>query len=324
MRILCYIILALSIVLTSEPSPVLPPTPVSPAALVEATSMQPAEGGIHKPRLTPELEREIKNRRRREKRASNQESHRAAQREYMESVKKSKIAPQIEARYKLIDRLIAENGTSQVLELAAGLAGRGLAMTRKNPDLRYVEVDLPMMAANKRILLQNLVAREHLQISGNLHIEDGNSLDKNSLFAASRYFDDKPIAVVHEGLLRYLNFNEKRKVAENVRALLEKFGGAWITSDITLKRVLYSEQKEEREDNRRRIMLLSGIDVNANSFEDEDSAREFFEGLGFSVERHGFLEVVSELVSPEKVGLSPEGVEDLLKDPVVFVMRLKE
>lgn len=247
-----------------------------------------------------------------------------AEREYIESVRKSKIAPQIEARYKLIDRLVRENNTNQILELAAGLVGRGLAMTEENPSLEYVEVDLPVMAGNKRTLIQNLISEGKAKLQDNLHVENGDALNRDSLFAAARYFKNEPITVIHEGLLRYLNFDEKRIVANNIHALLEKFGGTWITSDITLKRVLRSEQGEEREDNRKKVLLMSGIDVSANSFENENEARKFFEELGFSVERHGFMEVIDELVSPAKIDLSREGVEDLLKDPVVFVMKLQK
>jgi len=245
-----------------------------------------------------------------------------AQLTYMESVKKSKIAPQIEARYKLIDKLIAENKTNQILELAAGLAGRGLVMTRDNSSLQYVEVDLPAMAENKRILLQKLISKGKAKQQDNLQVVDGDALNLESLLAASKYLKDEPVTIIHEGLLRYLNFNEKRAVANNIRTLLQKFGGSWITSDITLKRILKSERKEEREDNRKRVLLLSGIDVGANSFENEDAAKKFFEELGFSVERREFMEVIDELVSPAKLNMSASDVKDLLKDPVVFVMRL--
>jgi O-methyltransferase involved in polyketide biosynthesis len=243
--------------------------------------------------------------------------------EYMESARESKIAPQIEARYKLIDKLMAENKTDQVIELAAGLVGRGLAMTEEDSSLRYVEVDLPEMAKNKRALLQSIFSKGIAKPQEGLHIENGNALDRDSLFAATRYFKNEPITVVHEGLLRYLNFDEKRTVANNIHALLEKFGGAWITSDITLKRVLSGERQKERDDNRKRVLSLSGIDIGANTFENEDEAKKFFEELGFSVERHGFIEVVDQLVSPAKIDLSRSGVEDLLRDPVVFVMRLE-
>lgn len=244
--------------------------------------------------------------------------------EYMESARESKIAPQIEARYKLIDKLMMENKTDQVLELAAGLVGRGLAMTEEDSSLQYVEVDLPEMAKNKRALLRNFFSKGKAEPQEGLHIEDGNALDRDSLFAATKYFKDKPITVIHEGLLRYLNFEEKKTVANNVHALLEKFGGTWITSDITLKRVLSGERQEERDDNRKRVFALSGIDIGANTFESEDDAKRFFEELGFSVARHGFMEVVDELVSPARIGLPRDAVENLLKDPVVFVMRLQK
>ncbi|MFA5155058.1 MAG: class I SAM-dependent methyltransferase [Patescibacteria group bacterium] len=245
----------------------------------------------------------------------------AAQIAYMDSARQSKIAPQIEARYKLIDKMIAANPTGQILELAAGLVGRGLAMTQADPSLTYVELDLPEMARNKRVLLQNLAAQNGIKWPGNLYVEDGNALDQDSVMAATRHFAPKPVTVVHEGLLRYLSFDEKRKVADNIRALLEKFGGAWITSDITLKRLLKTEQKEEREDNRKRILLFSGIDVNANSFDNEETATKFFAESGFSVERHSFMEVFDDLVSPPKIDLPRDRVADLLKDPVVYVMR---
>jgi O-methyltransferase involved in polyketide biosynthesis len=179
------------------------------------------------------------------------------------------------------------------------------------------------MTKNKRALLENLFSKGKAKPQGGLHIEDGNALDRDSLFAATKYFKDKPVAVIHEGLLRYLNFEEKKTVANNIHALLEKFGGVWITSDITLKRVLSGERQEERDDNRKRVLALSGIDIGANTFENEDDAKKFFEELGFSVERHGFMEVADELVSPARIGLPRDEVENLLKDPVVFVMRLE-
>ena len=55
-------------------------------------------------------------------------------------------------RHVMIDRLVAEARCPQVLELAAGLSRRGAAMS-DDPQLRYVEVDLPAVIAHKRKLL---------------------------------------------------------------------------------------------------------------------------------------------------------------------------
>ncbi len=241
--------------------------------------------------------------------------------EYLKRSKESKIAPQFEARYKLIDRLIAENKTNQILEIASGLAPRGLEMTEKDPSLRYVEVDLPVMTRYKREILQALFEKGKAKPQPNLYIEDGDALDYNSLLAAVRYFKNEPITIVNEGLLRYMNFDQKAIVAKNIHALLEKFGGTWITSDITLIRLL--KRDEERKANVKMVQALSGMNVEDNAFESEQAAVKFFEDAGFSVERHSFLEIIENLVSPAKINLSPEETRKLLEHPVVFMMRVK-
>ncbi len=235
---------------------------------------------------------------------------------YLATVR-TRMAPRFEARYKLADRLFEENKTDQILEIAAGLSPRGMAMVEENPALRYVEVDLPAMAESKRKIIKGLNFNFE-----NLHIENGDALDFDSLRESTKYFEQKPIVVVSEGLMRYLNFDQKAVVANNVRKLLEKFGGAWITPDITLKRVFASE--EEREKNKRTVKELSGIDVDENSFNNTEEGRKFFENLGFKIEQHGFSEIADQLVSPEKIGLSPEEVQKIFKGYVVFVMRVRQ
>ena len=245
-----------------------------------------------------------------------------AQIEYMKYVKeRAGLSPQFEARYKLINKVLEENKTHQILELAAGLAGRGLAMTEMDSSLEYVEVDLPAMILHKQEMLRNLFERSNAKPRDNLHIEQGDALDLNSLLAATERFAIEPISVVHEGLLRYLNFDQKASVARNIRELLKKFGGCWITSDITLKKILANEKV--RKEGRRQVLLLSGIDVEDNSFEDEESAQKFFGDLGFSIESHQFSEVKDILVSPMKLHLSASDVDEILNYAVVFVMRLK-
>ncbi len=241
--------------------------------------------------------------------------------DYMESIKKSKISPQFEARYKLISRLLENNKTNQILELASGLSPRGLAMAEANPSLQYVELELPAMAEQKRKILQNLFLQQKANPRKNLRIKNGDALKIDSLLSATSDFKNEPISVINEGLLRYLDTNQKTTVAKNIHLLLEKFGGAWITSDISLEKL--TSYAKERAAARKRILTLSGINVKANSFKNEESARKFFEDLGFSVERHGFFEIADKLVSPKKLGLSPEEIKDMLKSAVVFVMKIR-
>ncbi|RJQ15595.1 hypothetical protein C4573_05545 [Candidatus Woesearchaeota archaeon] len=227
------------------------------------------------------------------------------------------MAPQYEARYKLIDRCIHAQDSQQILELAAGFAGRGMDMAQ-NSRVTYVEFDLPRVMQDKEKIAGELLKGA---IQGKLYFEAGNALDYDSLYRAAKHFEKKPITVINEGLLRYLNFEEKTAVAQNVHKLLEIYGGVWITSDITLKKILNVDEKTKAHN--KTIAGITGITVDKNRFEDENHAMAFFENLGYSIERHSFMEVKSALVSPRNLNLSDAEVNALIDTAVVYIMRLK-
>jgi O-methyltransferase involved in polyketide biosynthesis len=227
------------------------------------------------------------------------------------------IAPQIEARFKLVSRLLKESTVAQVLEIAAGLSPRGLEMANHS-RIKYVETDLPTMISQKKRIVRTLGSNDYL------HTEEGNALDLDSLRAATRALDrSKPLGVVHEGLLRYLDFGEKATVARNIRSLLGEFGGVWITPDITLKTALRAASADDRQQIEK-VGRLVGINIDQNRFENVDQAQEFFEHLSFVVERHCFTEVIDELVSPNRLGQTRQAVEAQIGEGYVFVMRLRQ
>ena len=247
----------------------------------------------------------------------------AAELEQLESLKYPEMTPMFEARYKLVNRLLKENNANQILEIASGFSQRGIEMAQ-DPSVEYVEVDLPAVIAEKRGVMEKLIAEKKIPEQPNLHIDEGSALDMNDLSKAAEPFKEKPIAVVNEGLLRYLNFEEKATVARNVHELLERFGGVWITPDITLREGISDQSDEKMKAQNARVEKLVGVDFSKNVFDNEDAARKFFEDLGFSVERHSFTEMNNELVSPQKLNLSSEQVEKTIGRLVVFAMRLKK
>ena len=180
------------------------------------------------------------------------------------------------------------------------------------------------MMADKRKIVSNLEQKGVVPNRPNLHIEDGSAVNADDLLKAARHFNpNKPVAVVNEGLLRYLSFDDKAKYADNVKTLLRKFGGVWITSDISLPKVIYKEQDVMGE-RRKRISEITGVNVADNLFKDEDDANQFFEDLGFNVESHSFLEEIDELTSPAKLDMPRDYVEAINASAVCFVMRLKD
>ncbi len=232
------------------------------------------------------------------------------------------LAPQLEARHKIIDKLIRENSTNQILEIAAGFSARGLIMTQ-NPSLKYVEFDLPTVIEHKTKIIETIIEKSKLDRRHNLFFEKGNALDSTEINNAARHFDPKPITIINEGFMRYLSFDEKTIFAKNVHYLLQKFGGQWITSDITLKKML-DKVNEATHGHHQKVAKITGIDVDKNRFENEEDAKKFFANLGFSIERHSFMEVWDELVSPKNVGVSDKDARNLIENAVVYIMRIND
>jgi O-methyltransferase involved in polyketide biosynthesis len=230
----------------------------------------------------------------------------------------TRIAVELEARSKIIDNLIKEQDTTQILELAAGFSSRGISFS-KNPDIVYAEIDLPEVSMRKKQVLSNIIS-----ISNNLHIDAGNVLRESDFERADQYFNsDKSIIVVNEGLLRYLSFDEKTKLAINIRTLLKKHDGVWISGDGSPREFKNSRNKNIKSLNTTILNQTKNIGV-GDAFEDQVHFRNFFEDLGFTLEFHDLTEVTSELVSPVKLGLSEEAVRDkLLSYATVVVFKLK-
>jgi len=234
--------------------------------------------------------------------------------EALVSEKNQALTPYFEARYKLLNHLVRETGIKQIIELASGIASRGIEMS-EDPEIEYVEMDLPGIIGQKKEIIDALVEQSKIVLSGNLQLVSGSALD--DLSAASIHFDaHKPVVVIHEGLMRYLNFEQKAQVARHVKSLLEKFGGVYITPDITL-----AVRMDERMQNT--VSTMVGMDINANAFENIEGAEKFFNDVGFTVEKHHFAEIRDELVSPRKLELSEEEVQKAIGENVFFVMKLK-
>ena len=119
------------------------------------------------------------------------------------------LAPELEARYKLINKILDKLNISQVLELASGYTSRGVRYSKK--EYNYIEMDLENVSKNKINILKSI----NNFIPDNLHIISGNALRKNAFDKCKKNLKvSEPVAVINEGLLRYLTFEEKRIVAK--------------------------------------------------------------------------------------------------------------
>jgi O-methyltransferase involved in polyketide biosynthesis len=230
------------------------------------------------------------------------------------------LAPVLEARYKMVDKILGELGTSQTLELAAGLSPRGLIMTQESSAIQYVELDLPDMAHLKRKVFD----RCGIALPSNLHIQGGNILDESSIKSATDYFEPRqPVAIVSEGILGYLSFEEKSILTRHIVAVLERFGGCWISNDAPAANGPNRAQRAAKEASKSK--LVSTKNFSKDLFDDLDHFKRFFGERGLTVQIRDLEEVLSELSSPAAIGLTEaEVIRRLSEYSSVAVMSLRD
>jgi O-methyltransferase involved in polyketide biosynthesis len=142
------------------------------------------------------------------------------------------------ARHRAIDSLLTtaiESGAvSQVVELACGMSPRGWRFSnRYGTALRYVETDLPGMAARKRRALEGIGS-----ISDVHRVEELDALRDDgpaSLSALAGTLDpERGTAVITEGLLSYLDFETVVGLWSRIARELQRFPEGRYLSELHL------------------------------------------------------------------------------------------
>lgn len=121
-------------------------------------------------------------------------------------------------RHTMIDRIVSDAGPSQVVELASGLSRRGASFSG-DPELRYVELDLPHVIAKKRELLGRTAEGEAVLARPNLSLVAG---DASTIEMSELVDPGARLVVIAEGLLMYLTPDAQRQLWAKVRRAFDK------------------------------------------------------------------------------------------------------
>jgi len=230
----------------------------------------------------------------------------------------------LEARYKTTDQIIARYHITQVLEIAAGLSPRGLAMT-EDPNVVYVATDLPEILEQEKAIAESILAKSNIHRS-NLYYRIANALDRESLLQAAIPFrSDKPVAIITEGLLPYLTREEKEVLASNIRDLLKQHDGIWITPDVGTKQLwkFISQADDTMQQRMQNIFGATGRDIETNTFEDENAVRQFFTSAGFTIEEYPFSNVLEDLSSVKLSKFKREEIFEILRMQKTLVLTIR-
>jgi O-methyltransferase involved in polyketide biosynthesis len=132
----------------------------------------------------------------------------------------------------LLERAVDEHEATQVVEVAAGMSGRGVRFAQRYGErVRYIEADLPTMARRKRATLGRMGA-----LSDRHEVRELDVLQESgpqSLAALIAELDHQQgLAIVTEGLLGYLEPETVRSLWRRFASELEQFRYGTYVSDI--------------------------------------------------------------------------------------------
>lgn len=185
-----------------------------------------------------------------------------------------------EQRYWSVTNLLEELQAPNILELSSGFSMRGLAATRKT-NCHYIDTDLPEMIETKKAALEAL---KESPGPGTLEVLPLNAVDAEQFDEVVSHFPPGKLAIVNEGLLMYLDPEEKRQLFSNIHRALEQRGGWWITADVYTRQAP-SNLKMSLDP--RLEAFLEAHRTEEKKFEDFGEAETVFRENGFVIDKVG-------------------------------------
>ncbi|MES2278961.1 MAG: hypothetical protein V4592_23215 [Bacteroidota bacterium] len=185
-----------------------------------------------------------------------------------------------ELRYRSIDNLLETLGGQNILEISSGFSFRGLHRAINDPGVTYIDTDLPGVIETKKQLTEHLVSRQKLALKGTLLTLPMNALDEDNFIQTINKLPPGPVNIVSEGLLVYLNTEEKVRLCRIIRRILTERGGAWINADIYIRKSFAVDTADDDFSE-----LMKAHNVEENKFDSFAQAERFFNEYGFKIHK---------------------------------------
>jgi len=185
-----------------------------------------------------------------------------------------------ESRYRSIDQLLEGLPVNNILELSSGFSFRGLSLIQEK-EVNYIDTDLPEVIDTKRNFVTALRA-ENFVAKGKLQTVPLNALDEKQFCETVALFPPGETAILTEGLLMYLNPEEKLRLCGIIHGILEARGGYWIVADIYIRKDI----------DQRNIMVTGALQdfydahkIEDNKFESFAAAEKLFSDAGLVIDK---------------------------------------
>jgi len=185
-----------------------------------------------------------------------------------------------EERYWSIDDLLSNLNIKNILELSSGFSFRGLENS-KQEGIYYIDTDLPSVIEEKKKFIP-AQKNENDHFLGTLELLALNALDAEQFQEVVNHFPTGKITIINEGLLIYLDTDEKEKLCGIIHKILKDRGGYWITTDIYIKNQFENTDLKIDKDT---SDFLEQHKIEENKFNNFDEAEEFFNRMGFDIDK---------------------------------------
>jgi O-methyltransferase involved in polyketide biosynthesis len=189
-----------------------------------------------------------------------------------------------ENRYWSINQLLNELPIKNILELSSGYSFRSLEKVNES-NVHYIDTDLPDMIETKKNFVEALQKKDNIT-TGKLELLPLNALDENQFKEVVSRFPEGEIAIVNEGLLMYLDDNEKEKLCRIIYDILKERGGYWITADIYLKEQI---GKNDLKLDKHTKEFFKQHNIEEKKFNSFDEAKLFFTKAGFTIDKEAHI-----------------------------------
>lgn len=122
------------------------------------------------------------------------------------------------ARHRAFELQLSAYQPTAVIEIAAGLSSRGLSFGERQPNLAYLEVDLPDLLAEKQARLSKVKQPSNLALLA----ADALANDFAAQVLAQPLLQGKlqRLLIISEGLQDYLNADEKQQLWRSVGQIM--------------------------------------------------------------------------------------------------------
>ena len=216
-----------------------------------------------------------------------------------------------ENRYWTIDKLLKQTDNKNILELSSGYSLRGLGLCARDESIHYIDTDLPEVVGIKQGMIDKLQLDK--DVKGMFELLPLNVMDVPAFNNVISRFSEGPLTIVNEGLLMYLNLEEKVQLCNTIHSLLKQRGGCWITADVYVKRS--AEMTASLPQSKSETAFLEQHNIEENKFESYDAAKIFFKQQGFELVTEAVPNYKELSVMPHLLKVLPEKIRDGKEPP---------